>query len=316
MTGSGADSGVSRQPTADVARRLAGSAVLVGVLLVIVVVAAVRGQTVAGQSIAQPVKAAPQVGDCVTENPQSPGIDLSNLPALGNEPCSGPRFGEVAFIIADFAVPTSATPPGPDPCSDEVSDYLGTPPPPPSDGSFAQFAVVGWTLLGPDARQRAAGQNWAACAVYLPTFGNGEAPVTVDHSLQGAWQRTADSRLFAICVDNTASPWPTTCGSPHRFEILGVAVGTPGTPQDVLDAQCRQIVVQALVSSTALDRGDLVTQVLPVRDEPSDGTMITGPAAISADSDYSNFCLATPTDSSKRLIAPLRGLGDGVVPLN
>ena len=88
MTGSGADSGVSRQPTADVARRLAGSAVLVGVLLVIVALAAIRGQNVAGQPVAQPIKAAPQVGDCVTENPQSPGIDLSNLPALRNEPSS------------------------------------------------------------------------------------------------------------------------------------------------------------------------------------------------------------------------------------
>ena len=87
-----------------VPRRLAGSAVLTGVLLVIVFVAAVRGHTVAGQPIAPPIQAAPQVGDCVTENPHDLGAGLYDLPALGTGPCSGPRFGEVVFVVPDFTV--------------------------------------------------------------------------------------------------------------------------------------------------------------------------------------------------------------------
>jgi hypothetical protein len=75
-------------------------------------------------------------------------------------------------------------------------------------------------------------------------------------------------------------------------------------------------VAEALGATTALDRGDLGIQVLAVRDGPTGGPLITGPDAISADSKYSNFCLATPTDSSRRLTAPLRGLGESAVPLN
>lgn len=310
------DDGDSPPHSAEGGRRLLGSALLAGVLLMIVLVAAIRGHTVGGEPVAQPVKAAPQVGDCVTDNPNDPGVELFNLPALRTEPCSGPRYGEVASVIADFAVPTVDPARGPDPCDEQVRDYLGTPPPPPADGSFVQFAVVGWTLLGPDARQRAAGQNWAACAVYLPIWATAGAPVTVQYSLQGAWQRTEDSRLFAICLDDITSIEPAVCRSPHRFEVLGVAVGTPGAAQESLDAACRNIVAEALGATTALDRGDLGIQVLAVRDGPTGGPLITGPDAISADSKYSNFCLATPTDSSRRLTAPLRGLGESAVPLN
>jgi len=31
---------------------------------------------------------------------------------------------------------------------------------------------------------------------------------------------------------------------------------------------------------------------------------------------YSNFCLAAPADGGRQLTAPLRGLGDGAVPMN
>ena len=314
MTGAG--SPVAPRPPADVVRRLAGSAVLVGVLVLLVVVAAIRGHTVAGQPTAQPIKAAPQVGDCLTENPHDPGYNIFDLQALRTEPCSGPRFGEVAFVIDDFAV--SAVNPAQDvgPCGQQVRHYLGTPGPPPTDGSFASFAVVGWTLVGPDNRQRAAGQKWAACVVYLPDWVDAAANVTFDHSLQGGWQRTEDSRLFAICLDDVASLAPAVCRLPHRFELLGMAVGVPSIPQQTLESACRHIVVDALGSSKALDSGDLGTQVVPVRTEPDGGILITGPDAITADAEYDNLCLATPTDSSRRLTAPLRGLGDAAVPLN
>src|SRR6478736_9831770 len=87
-------------------RRVAGAAVLAGVLLVIVLVAAVRGRTVAGQPTAPPIQAAPQAGDCVLQNPHDLGAALYNLPALRTGPCSGPRFGAVVLVVPDFTVPT------------------------------------------------------------------------------------------------------------------------------------------------------------------------------------------------------------------
>src|SRR6478672_616575 len=195
-----------------VRRRLAGSMVLTGVLLVIVVVAAVRGHTVAGQPIAPPIQAAPHVGDCVTENPHALGAGLYDLPALRTGPCSGPRFGEVVFVVPDFTVPTVGTAPGSDPCG-HVHQYLGAPSPaPPADGSFVPFAAVGVALIGPGARQRAAGQNWAACIVYLPISTDAAAPLTIDHPLQGAWQRTEDSRL-------SRSAWTTPPHSGRRTPV-------------------------------------------------------------------------------------------------
>jgi hypothetical protein len=233
--------------------------------------------------------------------------------------CSGPRFGEVVFVVPDFTVPTGGDiGPGADPCQGHVDQYLGTPSPPaPSDGSFMPFAGVMVALIGPDGRQRAAGQKWAACMVYLPISIDAAAPITIDHPLQGAWQRPEDSRLFALCVDDTTTLWAVNCRWIHHFEVLGIAVGTPTITQESLDQSCRQVVSQALGSSTALDRRELTTQVLPARPKPNnDGTFITGPDAMTTDSEYNNFCLTTPADGARQLTAPLRGLGDGAVPMN
>jgi len=298
-------------------RRLAGSVVVVGVLLAVMIVAAVRGQSVAGHPTAPPIPAPPQVGDCVTENPNDLGAGLNNMPAVRIGTCSGPRFGEVVFVIPDFTVPTGDTPPGSDPCGGHVDQYLGTPPPaPPSDGSFTPTALERVALIGPDGRQRAAGQSWAACMVYLPISIDAAAPMTIDHSLRGAWQRPEDARLFAFCVDDTATLWSVNCRWTHHFEVLGFALGTPSIPQESLAAACRQVAIEALGSPTALDRGDLATQVVPARPKPNnDGTLITGPAAITTDGGYINFCLTTPGDSALELTAPIRGLGDGALPV-
>jgi hypothetical protein len=49
------------------------------------------------------------------------------------------------------------------------------------------------------------------------------------------------------------------------------------------------VVIEALGSSAALDRGDLTTQVVPSRPQSNgDGTLITGLDAVTADSEYFN----------------------------
>jgi hypothetical protein len=65
----------------------------------------------------------------------------------------------------------------------------------------------------------------------------------------------------------------------------------------------------SLGSSTALDRGEITAQVVAARPDPNlNGTLITGPDAVTAAGDYLNHCLVTPGDSSRRLTAPLRDL--------
>ena len=326
---SSTDNGDPQRVTGQTPRRLLGLTVLVSAVLVSVALAAIRNHLVPGEPVAQPVPAAPTVGDCVTQNPWDLGADLTGinldspqqpLPSLPTAPCTGSRFGDVASILTDFAVPTAPPDPaaGPpaDPCGQDLGEYLGLPPATPTDSGFVPVTAVHEALIGPDPRQRAAGQRWAACIVYLPISIDAAVPLTVDHPLRGAWQRTDDSRLFAVCGDDPATLIASNCRWPHHFETLAAAPANPAAPPESVQADCRQAVTQALGSSAALDHGELTTQVVPFRPNPDNGTWITGPDAITADGSYFNDCLVTPTDTTRSLTAPLRGLGDDPAPLN
>ena len=202
-------------------------------------------------------------------------------------------------------------------CFEQAYRYLGIGEPPrpgPPTGPAAQLWML---LVGPDERHRAAGQDWSACLVYLPISIDAAAPTTVDHSLRGAWQRPADSRLFAACLDDPDTLIIGNCGWPHRFELVSFGTGDrTAAPESVQDA-CRRDAIAMLGSPAAFDRGDLTIQVIPARPDPTgDGTLITGPAALTGDDDYVTHCLITPTDPTRRLAAPLRGLRDAPVPLS
>ena len=98
--------------------------------------------------------------------------------------------------------------------------------------------------------------------------------------------------------------------------MLAAARLPTGTAPDAASAACREFAVATLGSSAAFDRGDLDLQLLPIRPDPNDGTLLTGPAAVTPDGDYDTACLATPRDPTRRLTAPLRGLGDAPTPLS
>ena len=55
---------------------------------------------------------------------------------------------------------------------------------------------------------------------------------------------------------------------------------------------------------------------LPIQPDTFEGTLLTCPAAVTPDGDYDTACLATPRDPTRRLTAPLRGLGDAPTPLS
>jgi hypothetical protein len=153
--------------------------------------------------------------------------------------------------------------------------------------------------------------------VDLPISIDAAAPTTVDHSLQGAWHRPADSRLFAVCMDDPDTLIIGNCGSPHRFELVSLGPGDrPVAPESVQQA-CRQDAIAMLGSPAEFDRGDLTIQVIPARPDPNSGwVLITGAAAIAGDDAYVTHCLITPTDPTRRLAAALRGLHDARVPFN
>jgi len=137
------------------------------------------------------------------------------------------------------------------------------------------------TIFGPDARARSAGQEWGACVVYLPDSS------VIDHSLQGAWLRQGDNQLFAVCLADPAALVALSCHGPHQFELIGVGSGTPTVTAESIDAACREIAVQALGSPHALESGVLTAQVVGFGPGPNnDGTLISGPAAVSTDSPY------------------------------
>ena len=71
----------------------------------------------------------------------------------------------------------------------------------------------------------------------MPISIDAAAPNTLDHSLQGAWQRKEDSQLFAFCVDDATSFWPANCRRPHSFEVLGSA----GVTKESVAAAFRQV---------------------------------------------------------------------------
>jgi len=268
----------------------------------------------------------------VTENPHDRGADLytwkTTPPTFRTRPCTGPRFGEVVAVDGGHATTATGADTAALACHRRADEYLGilprvafdpntAGPTPPREASFRPAADVLVALAGPDTRQRAADQAWTACVVYLPVSTDAQAPVTVDHALRGAWSRAGDSRLFALCLDDTASLVGANCRWPHRFEMMGMQWGNPKISQDAWDAACRRAAAGALGSSAALDRGELTTQVVAARPDPDRrGTMITGPDAVTAAGDYLNHCLVTPADSGRRLTAPLRDLGDAPAPLN
>jgi hypothetical protein len=126
-----------------------------------------------------------------------------------------------------------------------------------------------------------------------------------------------DGGLFGQCLDDPVSLVGANCRWPHRYELIGMEWGTPEIPLDSWDTACRRAVVQALGSTSALDRGEIITIVVAARPDPHrNDTLITGPDAVTTAGGYINNCLVAPADSSRRLTAPLRGLGDAPVPLN
>lgn len=295
-----------------------GGAILLGLVALMVGVAAVRGTVVAGRPMAQPVPAPPEPGDCLVENPFAGDVGFFSpgelLPSWRTGRCAGARYGEVVGVGAGVRATDSAQIDSWEQCWKDAHRYLGLPDPAtPGDRPFPAVNLMAM-VIGPDLRQRGAGQAWSACVAHPFPPGPG-VEGTVDHSLRDAWSRSADRRLLALCLGDGQLFYPVDCRERHGAEQISSWSGRDPAGPGQLDVDaCRQGAVVALGSSAALDRGDLGVLALPTRWNVRTGQQITGPDAVTAGEPYDIACLLVPADPARLLVGPLRELGGEPVP--
>ena len=255
---------VNRATVAAVApRQRAGLIVISVVLLSVGVIAGHRTHLVAGSAQAAPVPQPPTVGDCVVD-PIPVGVVLTtgsggtvpSYPAQQVQPCTGLRYGDVAAVIPSPA-PTVATPgsagstsltdPNMDSCLPSAQRFLGIGTATPAFGYWFPSLGTALSLAGPSARQRAAGQHWAACVV-APSFTDGSG-VPTSRRYGSSIHHALHTGVLRDQLGNCASSldWlggrVGDCARPHLLEQL--AYGTSGArPVDrsQVASTCRQMV--------------------------------------------------------------------------
>ncbi len=306
-------------------KRAGLTAALVGAValavLGVVLVVGTGDRAVPGRATALPAADPPQTGDCLLEDPLDLGDDDpldtgDRLPALRTAACDGTRYGDVVAVGAATGRRSTSGDISDDRCWSAAHGYLGAPDPTTTFRQRIPVSDVWFVVIGPDERQRAAGQAWSACVVHLPPDGVSAAAMTTDHSLRGAWDRPTDSHLFSYCLDDPDTENPVPCVWTHGAEQVSYWDGDPTVSAESGLADCRTDAIEALGSPAALDRGELAVTLVTSRYADPDGDeLITGPEAVTADGDYFVDCMVVPGQPGRQLTGPLRGLGDGPAPL-
>ena len=290
---------------------------IVAVMLIAgVLLAAARPGAVSGSAVAGPVAGPPAAGDCLLEDPWRLGegdLDRGPLPSLQVKACEGARYGEVVSVGAGTDLDDMDDDGTWDQCWSAIFSYLGLPYSTGSEPERYPVSNASPTLIGPDARQRAAGQDWSACVVGVPPDGVTDAAPTVDHSLRGSWRE--HGAVFAVCLVDDRTQEPVSCGRPHGFEQISYWDGDADRSAADDVAACRLDSVDALGSTDALDDGALQVVVVHSAYDERSGELIIGPEARSADGTFYVDCMLAPVQADRQLTGPLRGLGDGPVPL-
>ena len=298
-------------------RRWAAVLGVVALLGGVVVWSAARPGSITGTAVAGPAPGPPAAGDCLLEDPWlADEADRTSgpLPALRVAPCTGARYGEVVSVGAGSDLADMWDDGSWHQCWSAIDSYLGLPPTLGTNPDRRPMSSASPTLIGPDERQRSAGQDWSACVVGVPPDGVSDAAGRLNGSLRGSWN-TADGARFALCLDDPSSQEPTSCGRPHAAEQVSYWTGNASRPAADDAADCRLDAIDALGSTDALDDGSLQVVVVDSTVDDDTGEVRTGADVRSAASGFYVDCLLMPAQAGRELDGPLRGLADGPVPL-
>lgn len=302
-------------------RRISGGLALVLALVAVLVTPRILNPPVLdGAALVEPPAPAPVVGDCVRQSIGGYTVSdrggLTTYEPVTLVPCTELHRSEIIRVEPDLGPAANPTNPA-QPIDAFFTRCLGAGSS--SWGTNEELSAGDWQpevnimygVFGPDARQFAAGQRWAACVVALP---NGE----LDRRLP-ATSRTEVPPELGLC---TVAPGGTEdtatvigCASPHTSEIFGHRVLGAGSDlaQDELLRGCVDLVTTATGRAGVAQEPTLsvVAETIAWYDD-RDGGPVTLPLPAGAQGGWAT-CTVRPADSRK-LTASLRLIGDAPLP--
>ena len=268
-------------------RRGIGLLVVVLALIAAVIVPRVIGPGITGAAQAVPVPGPPKVGDCVTASfDPTPMVTSStdsmiSYPDLTLGPCSGSRYGEVAALIvhpAGVIYPTDDDgnrsiddPNEYGTCFPAAQRYVGLPTAglaPTTVNKFWWLTARSEDLLSqPSPRQRAAGQEWLACIVYLRSIDadGGMHAVAARGSLKGAISTGTGRDYLGVCpaTDDWMENTGGDCLAPHVGELFAAGAVTDAPVARVeLESTCTSVIAKATGMADVTAGGRLAARML------------------------------------------------------
>jgi len=287
--------------------------VITAVLLVAAVVPKIPDRTLAGSGGMAPSPGPPLMGECVlqpmggTESMSGAQpiltagswVAYSTAPAV---PCSGGRYGEVAYVIPGEQAKVLASKDESGGaidlrCADEMKRYvgLGQSGELPVSQHWTPAANVSFFVAGPSQLQASVGQNWVACiaAIYGP---DGQS-IHSDRSLKNIFAAGHLTSALSVCAQTTD---PTVsavgaCSQPHDEEMLANSTG-PLPSLAALTSSCLALAKAFTGMPDPTAAGQLKVYV-------------TNPLKNAADAGAVPQCVVASTNIHHKLVGPLIGLG-------
>ena len=222
-------------------RAVVGVGLVAGALLLILMLAAVRGRMVPGQASAQPSTPPPRAGDCVTQDPKDRGADLYTwttvLPTVATGSCTGDRFGEVTAVLPAETARAVIAGAAAQPCQASVDEFLGMQGVLPSDnGGFYRFDAVPVAVVGPtisNVRSARTGRR-AWCTCRCPGTRRYRCGLTTRSAEPGNTRWTAGcspsvgSRRCRSCSGTALLRTPSRCSAPRAYQPASGSEGGGG----------------------------------------------------------------------------------------
>jgi len=265
-------------------RRAVGLLVVVLGLLAAVIVPNAMGRTIPGVALAVPAPGPPSAGECVGQKFDPAwdmvGADPSKYryPELALGDCAQAHYGEVVSVIArptkakvvvNRSGGVSIDDSNMVACNEATARFLGL-----DDSAgkpaflfgywwFATFSPL--VALTPTIRQRAAGQQWLACATYLVNQSDvdGGSLIRYEGSLRDAESTGVGRDYLGHCP--TEADWNQatsfSCPKPHHGEIFGSGGLSHDVARATLTSSCTKLVQQVTKNPDLVRDGRLIVDV-------------------------------------------------------